>query len=172
MSWQKSFATAALLSAPCCVGQTTPNTANDKSATQKLDFSIAVESSTHPLRLDSPMTVTLTVTNISGKDISWEWLRGHQNAAFLAFQFLLMKEGHEAETTFFHRVVSGRQRPDDPPEVVSGSFFPVTYPPGKMFTIAIDLKRLYEIKEPVTTRWTSVVTMNGIRPQFAPILWL
>jgi hypothetical protein len=86
------------------------------------------------------------VTNVSGKEIWFQWDR-YKDATYKAFTFLLTKGGHEVETTFFHRKVSNRQRAGDPQEVASGSLFPVTYPPGKMFTVTIDLKQLYEIKE-------------------------
>jgi hypothetical protein len=52
------------------------------------------------------------------------------------------------ETTFFYRKITGRQRPDDPEEVWAGSYFPVLHPPGLIYQMTIDLKRLYEIKEP------------------------
>jgi len=97
--------------------------------------------------LESPITVNITVTNASAKEIWWQWDR-HKDAAYKAFTFLLTKGDHEVETTFLHRKITGRQRADDPVEVASGSLFPVTYPPGKMFSVTIDLKRLYEIKEP------------------------
>jgi hypothetical protein len=137
----------AMFFAQSCLGQTSPKTAGPSPQSSSPGFAIAVDGPTPPVRLESPITVNVTVTNVSGKEIWWEWYRA-TDAGYKAFAFLLTKGGHEVETTFFHRKVSNRQRADDPVEVLSGSLFPVTYPPGKMFTVTIDLKRLYEIKEP------------------------
>jgi hypothetical protein len=133
--------------AQSCLGQTSPKTAGPSPQSSGPAFVIAVDVPIPPVRLESPITVNITVTNVSGKEIWWQWDR-YKDAAYKAFAFLLTKGGHEVETTFFYRKVSNRQRADDPQEVASGSLFPVAYPPGKMFTVTIDLKRLYEIKEP------------------------
>lgn len=136
----------AMLFGQSCLGQTSLTTASPTPPTSSPQFVIAVNGPPSPVHLDSPININITVTNISGKEIWWQWDR-YKEAVYKAFRFLLTKGGHEVETTFFHRKVTNRQRADDPPEVASGSLFPVSYPPGKMFTVTIDLKRLYEIKE-------------------------
>ncbi len=100
-----------------------------------------------PMRLGSPINVTVTVDNITGKDIYLASERG-VNGSFVDYRFLLTKDGREVPTTFFHRKITGRQRPDDPSEVYSGSSILLSHPPGRMFTMIIDLTRLYEITEP------------------------
>jgi hypothetical protein len=100
-----------------------------------------------PHQVGVPILVTVTVTNISGTDAAWPSERG-QNGAYKEFGYLLTKDGREVETTFFHRRITGRQRPDDPLEVESGSTILLLHPPGVMFRFKIDLKRLYEIQEP------------------------
>jgi hypothetical protein len=150
-----------MLFAQSCLGQTSPKTAGPSPQSSIPGFAIAVDGPTPPVRLDSPIKVNITVTNDNGKEIWWQWYRA-KDAEYKAFTFLLTKGGHEVETTFFHRKVSNRQRADDPQEVASGSLFPVTYPPGKMFTVTIDLKRLYEIKEPgVYTLYVSRLDENS-----------
>ena len=87
------------------------------------------------------------MTNISGKEIYMESNRS-QDAKYTDFTYLLAKDGREVETTLFHTKISGRNRPDDPPEVWNGSSIVLPHPPGTIFVMPIDLKRLYEIKEP------------------------
>jgi hypothetical protein len=111
-------------------------------------FSLVADASASPSRLRGPITIDVTVTNVSAKEIYWTFDRG-KNATYKVFSVLLMKDGKEVETTFFHRKLTGRQRPDDPVEVENGSSMPFgPYPPGKMFVLRIDLNRLYEITEP------------------------
>jgi hypothetical protein len=121
--------------------------ATEKPAKQNPVFSIAVAAPDGPIKLDLPILVTVTVTNISGKDAAWPSERG-QDGKFKDFRYLLMKDGREVETTVFHRRITGRQRPDDPQEVETGSTILLLHPAGVMFIFKIDLKRLYEIKEP------------------------
>ena len=64
------------------------------------------------------------------------------------FTYLLVKDGREVETTFFHRKISGRNRSDGRPEVWTGSSILRPRPPGTIFVMPIDLNRLYEIKQP------------------------
>jgi hypothetical protein len=59
-----------------------------------------------------------------------------------------VKDSREVETTFFHRKITGRNRPDDPDEVWAGSFIVLPHPPGLIYQMQVDLRRLYEIKEP------------------------
>lgn len=144
MQWSKLFTIVALLSAPICFGQVAPNTANEKPASPS--FSITVDPPTAPIHLGKSVDVTVTVTNISGKEIYWSSDRG-TNSVYKAFAILLMKDGREAETTVFHRRITGRQRVDDPPGIEDESSVSLPHPPGKMFVMTIDLTRLYEIKE-------------------------
>jgi hypothetical protein len=137
----------AMFFAQLCLGQTSPKTASPSPQSSIPGFAIAVDGPTPPIHLDSPIKINITGTNVSGKEIWWQWDR-YKDATYKAFTFLLTRGDHEVETTFFHRKITGRQRADDPVEVASGSLFPVIYPPGKMFTVTIDLKQLYEIKEP------------------------
>jgi len=156
-----SFLGAALFLAELSLGQTSPKTAGPSPQSPSPAFVIALDGPAPPVHLDSPINVNITVTNVSGKAIWWEWDR-HQDAGYKAFAFLLTKGNQEMETTFLHRKLSGRNRADDPVEVETGSPFPVSYPPGKMFTITIDLKRLYEIKEPgVYTLYVSRLDENS-----------
>jgi hypothetical protein len=101
-------------------------------------FSITVDPPAAPIRLGSPINVTVTVTNISGKEIYMESYRS-QNAKYMDFTYLLVKDGREVETTFFHRKISGRNRSDDPPEVWTGSSILRPRPPGTIFVMPIDL---------------------------------
>jgi hypothetical protein len=98
------------------------------------------------IELDSPILITVTVTNISGKEAAWASERG-ADGKYTDFRYLLTKDGREVETTLFHRVITGRQRPDDPAKVWTGSTILLAHPPGVMFKFKIDLTRLYEIKE-------------------------
>jgi hypothetical protein len=147
MKWSRYVALAILLSGASCFGLSAPKTQEDKTAILNPPFSISVDFPNTPVRLRSPITVNITLTNVSNKEI-WLQLWRDKNATYKAFSIMLMKDGREVETTFFHRKITGKQRPDDPPEVESGSLFPVVFPPGKMFVAAIDLKQLYEITEP------------------------
>jgi hypothetical protein len=117
----------AMFFAQFCLGQTSPNPAGPRPQSSSPVFVIAVDSPTPPVRLDSPIKVNITVTNVSGKEIWWQWDR-YKDATYKAFTFLLTKEGHEVETTFFHRKVSNRQRADDPQEVRLEAYFRLPIP--------------------------------------------
>jgi hypothetical protein len=147
MKRSKLFAMVVLLFGPCCFGQVSPNTPNEKPPSLNREFSITVDPPAAPIGLGSPINVTVTVTNISSKEIYWSSDRG-KDTVYKAFVVLLVKDGREVETTFFHRKITGRQRPDDPLETDDGSSISLRHPPGKMFVMTIDLTRLYEIKEP------------------------
>jgi hypothetical protein len=146
MRWTKSFAMVAVLSGLSCFGQTPSNTEGTKLISPAPSFSIAVVPP-DDIRLGSPINVIVTVTNVSGKEIYIQSDRG-KDSAYKGFFYALTRDGREVETTFFHRKITGRQRPDDPPEVLHGSSIVLPHPPGKMFTFTIDLTRLYEITEP------------------------
>jgi len=143
MRWVSMFTMVVLLSGPCCRAQMTKNTANEKLP----GFAIKVAAPSDPIQLKAPIMVTVTVTNISGQDFYWDSDKG-PNRSYKEYGYLLTKDGREIETTFFHRKLTGKQRADDPQEVESGSSILIQHPPGVMFVFKIDLKRLYEIKEP------------------------
>lgn len=148
MKWSKLFAMVVLFSGPHCFGQTSPNAPTEKLPMVDPGYSIAVAPPNGPVRLGSPINVIVTVTNTSGKELYMASDRG-KDGTYKDFVVLLMRHGREVETTVFHRRIRGRQRPDDPPEVESfGSSILLPHPPGKMFVMTIDLKRLYEITEP------------------------
>jgi hypothetical protein len=146
MNWNKFFATVVLLSGPCCFAQA-PMAETENPAKRNPLFSIAVTPPDDPIKLGSPIPVTVTVTNISGKDAAWPSERG-LNTPYKVCRYLLMKDGHEVEMTVFHRKITGRQRPDDPQEVETGSTISLPVPPGVIFKFTIDMKRLYEIRGP------------------------
>lgn len=146
MKWINSFTMAIFLFGPCCFAQTPPNAVNDKSATLKPEFSIVVTPPAGPIKLGVPVNVSVTVTNVSGKEIYW--MAESPDTAYRALNILLKKEGRKVETTAFHRKITGTQRRDDPADVELGNATVSPIPPGKSFTLSIDLTRLYEITEP------------------------
>src|SRR5882672_3492270 len=100
MKRDKFLALVLLLSGPNCFSQTPPAaTAKPK---QNPVFSIAVAPPDDPIKLDSPILITVTVTNISGREAYWASDRG-ADGGYTDFRYLLMKDGHEVETTLFHR---------------------------------------------------------------------
>jgi hypothetical protein len=112
-------------------------------------FSIKVAPPSAPIRLGQPATILVTVTNISDKAIYLDSTRTTSDVGmYRDFQYLLTRNGQEVETTFFNRKLTGRQRPDDPQEVWAGSTILLPHPPGKIWDMKIDLKRLYEITQP------------------------
>jgi hypothetical protein len=147
MRWVSLFSIVVLLPGRCCQAQMPPNTVTEKPASSSPGFTINVAPPSDRIQLKAPIMVTVTVTNISGQDFDWASDRG-PNGPYKEFGYLLTKDGREIETTFFHRKLTGRQRADDPQEVESGSSILIPHPPGVMFVFKIDLKRLYEIKEP------------------------
>ena len=141
------ISTMVLLTASCCFAQHSPNRAGEQHSSTTPEFSITVTSPEESVKLTSAINFTVTVTNTTDHEIYWAHERS-KDGPYTAFRFVLTKSGHEVETTFFHRVITGRQRPDDPLEVYSGSSILLPYKPGKMFAMTLDLKRLYEVKEP------------------------
>ena len=113
-------------------------------------YTISVAVPPGPFRLGAPIDVTITAVNVSGKDLYWDSATGvNSELPYKLFRVLLTKDGREVETTVFHRRIIGRRRPGDPPpEVESSGTILLPRPPGKLFDITINLKRLYEITEP------------------------
>ena len=145
MKWTTSLAMIALLIGTRCFAQT--QTGPPAQGPVRPGYSIAVTGPAGPVKLSAPIGVVVTVTNITDGDIYWNSDIG-KDSAYRAFKFFLTKNGREVATTFFHRKISGRQKPGDPHEVAGGSSITLAHPPGKMFEIPIDLERLYEITEP------------------------
>ena len=143
------FVIAVLISGQFSFAQTSPDSATKQAPPISSEVSITVDPPPSPIRLASLINVKVTVTNITDKEIYLETVRSPNGmAAYMDFAYLLMKDGREVETTFFHRKITGRQRPDDPDGVWAGSFIVLPHPPGLIYQMTIDLKRLYEIKEP------------------------
>jgi hypothetical protein len=145
------LATVLMLSGICRFGlaQTSPVVGNGTSVSAAPGYTITLTEPTNPFSLDLPILVTMTIKNITGGDIFWRAFRGtDKDSWYPDFRYLLKKDGKEAETTFFHRKISGRQRSGDPAEVSSGSTILLPKPPGTMFVITVDLKHLYQITEP------------------------
>jgi hypothetical protein len=109
MKWISSFTMIIALLGPSCFGQTPPNAVNGNSATLKPEFSIVVTPPAGPIKLGVPVNVSVTVTNVSGKEIYWT--AESPDTAYRAFNILLKKEGQKVETTVFHRKITGTQRP-------------------------------------------------------------
>ena len=138
------------ISVICCFGQaqTSPAVSNQNAASSASGYTITLAHPSKPFHLDSSMQATMTITNITDGDVFWRAIRSaEKDSWYSGFHFELKKDGKEAETTFFHRKASGRQRPDDPAEVWSGSTILLPKPPGIMFVMTIDLKHLYQITE-------------------------
>lgn len=110
-------------------------------------FSIVIGSPTAAIRITKPIEVTITVTNDTSHAIYWSSFVG-KDSQYAAFHYDLELNGHEVETTFFHRKMSGKNRPGDPHEVFGGSFVLLPHPPGRMFEMRINLRRLYSITKP------------------------
>jgi hypothetical protein len=146
MGWTKASVVLVPLLGLCCFGQTSSNAAANRSTTVDPGYSIMVAPPADPIRLGSPINVTVTVKNISEREIYWR--SEFSDTAYRAFSVLLMKNGSEVETTSFGRKVRGQQRPGDPPDVEGGGSILSSVAPGKSFSLTLDLKRLYEITEP------------------------
>lgn len=149
MRWNSWFALAALLNGISCLGQAASPAQTDQPISQAPGYTLTLDQPTVDLHLGAPIEVTLTVKNITDHDIFWSarWEIG-KDGAYKGFRYRLMKDGKEADTTFFHRYISGRQRPGDPNEVDSGSSILLPKPPGIIFVMTLDLGRLYKITEP------------------------
>jgi hypothetical protein len=132
----------------CCYAQTSPSTETGKQVSSEPVFSITVDPPTGPVHLGSPINVTITLINISGKEIYLSFDRG-RNSGYKAFKILLTRDNREIETTLLNRKLTGRLRPDDPlDDDLFGSSILLTYPPGKMLVMMLDMTQLYDIKSP------------------------
>jgi hypothetical protein len=127
-----------------CYAQTVTSA---KAISQKPVFSITLAAPAEPIHLGTPINLTVTINNVTTKEIYWEADRG-KNSVYKAVNISLVKGGHEPETTLLNRRIHGKQRADDPVDAGSGSSIVLSYPPGKMFTMTIDVTKLYQITEP------------------------
>src|SRR5262245_55101678 len=109
-------------------------------------LSITLSPPAGPITLAAPIEIVITVKNTGDKSLSW--MAEFWHTEYTAFHVLLTKDGHEPETTVFHRVLRGTRRPDDPPVRSRGSKIVSLIEPGKSFELTIDLQRLYQITEP------------------------
>jgi len=136
-----------LLIASTCGAQTNPVRSTEP--TSKPGFSIRVVLPVAPFKIGEPAVVTVIVKNNTNHNILWNSLLStSKDAPYLCCQFLLELNGKEVETTYFHRYITGRQKPGDPVKVLSGSYILLPKPPGPMFRMKIDLARLYKITAP------------------------
>ncbi len=147
MTRTKQIVVAVLLFGSCCFGQSSPNATTQKPTSSSPAFSLAVDPPAGPIRLGSPVNVTATLTNITTGDINLSSDKSG-NGMYTDFTYSLTKDGHEAETTYFDRKITGRQRADDLQEVGAGSSILLPHQPGKVFVWTIDIKKLYQITEP------------------------
>jgi hypothetical protein len=133
----------------CCYAQSSPNTNTEKPASSEPVFSITVDPPPGPIHVGSPINVTVTLTNISGKEIYLAFDRG-RNSGYKAFKFLLTKDNREAETTLLNRKLTDRLRPDDPVDFdnLTGSSILLPYAAGKALVMTLDLTQVYDVKEP------------------------
>jgi hypothetical protein len=109
-------------------------------------YTIRVSPASDVFRLGSPINVTITVKNVSDKEIYWR--AEANNTAYKAFDILLTRNGREVDTTPFHRKVKGKQVPEDPRGAESGSSIVSPIEPGKSFSFTIDVTILYKITTP------------------------
>lgn len=154
MKWTKIVGALGLLVGSCCLAPTQAKAAAQSPSDPASAFSIVLNGPASPVPLNWPVRVTWTVTNTSDGDVHWAFPKStSKDAGYLLFSYLLEKDGHEVEATFFNRKLTGRVRPSDPPLSSSDlkrDTILLPHSPGKMFDMAIDLKRLYEITEPGT----------------------
>jgi hypothetical protein len=138
----------AVLLVPSCFGQTPAN--QPAQATPKTDpgYTIIVVPPSEPFQLKSSMNIGIQVT-VGEKEIYWRSELG--DTGYRAFKFSLMKDGHEIETSLFHRRISNTVRPSDPQlDPGGGDSIVFVFEPGKSITFTVDLTKLYEITEPGT----------------------
>lgn len=155
MKWTKIVGALGLLVGFCCLAAfASPAGASQPSSHSAARFSIVLTGPSAPVPLNWPVNVKWSVTNTTSHAIGWQVLLStSKDAGYRGFGYLLEKDGHEVATTFFNRRISGRVRPDDPPlssADLRGDTVLVPRPPGKIFEMGIDLKRLYKITEPGT----------------------
>lgn len=109
-------------------------------------FSITTVPPSGSFHVGKPIEVQVTVKNTSGKEIYWTYHRS--DTGYKAVHVRLTQNGHEVETTFFHRKIPGRPRPDDPQTSFGGSTIELPLAADASFTWTLDLTKLYKIQSP------------------------
>ena len=97
MKWDRIFAMIVLLYGPCCYAQTTPSIPSPKQSSLSPAFSIELAPPAEPIHFGSPIDISVTVTNISDKGMTWDVDRG-KNSVYKTFVVALRKDGREVET--------------------------------------------------------------------------
>jgi len=94
----------------------------------------------------APIIVTITLTNNSKGDIVWQSER--PDPAYRNFWFELKTgAGADVPTTVYHRKIRGKQLPEDPTDVDSGSSMFATLSPGQSVNFTVDVRRLYKVEQ-------------------------
>ena len=145
MKWIKMFGMLGLIAACFCVAHTA-SLPSSQSPSLQSGLSITLSPPADPITLAAPIEIVITVKNTGDKAL-WRTTE-FGDTEYTAFHVLLTKEGHEPETTVFHRLHRGTLRPDDPPVISPESGIFSYFEPGKSFELTIDLQRLYKITEP------------------------
>src|SRR5215467_8686122 len=111
MKWINMFGMLGLIAACFCVVHTA-SLPSSQSPSSQSGLSITLSPPADPITLAAPIKIVITVKNTSNQDLLWTAEFGHTE--YKAFHVLLTKDGHEPETTLFHRMLRGTRRPDDP----------------------------------------------------------
>jgi hypothetical protein len=131
----------------CGFGQQDSKSSANAALQSNEEYSISLSAPSTTIHVGDPTAVTLTITNITNHGIYWRSGRG-EDSPYTAFSYLLLRDGKEVEATTFHRRISGRQNVNDPEQVENGSSIVLAHPPGIMFVMKIDLKKLYHLSAP------------------------
>jgi hypothetical protein len=140
------------------------------SAKEAHALSLTATASKDKFAIGDPMLVTVTLTNTSDKDVVWQSER--PDSAYRNFLFSLKTDDNpDLPSTAYHRRIRGKQLPDDPIHVDSGSWAFATLSPGQSVQFAVDLKRIFEFKNPGTFKLvvTRVDELNKITIHSKPI---
>jgi len=113
-------------------------------------LAISLSTGTDQLKVDAPIPVVVTLTNISNSPVRLRLL-GLPEGSYrrLRWRFTLSTtDGHEIPKTPFHRAISGEHRPGDPAIDVDPDFLNYTLKPGMSDHTTIDVKKLFDITQP------------------------
>ncbi len=108
------------------------------------DFSLTLSVSQPTVKAGGPIVVQVTVRNISDHLIGVEEDRTSTQENNYRVT-VLGKEGNEAATTAFHRMLRGKPSHGDPEIVINTSELLVPLDPGKTLIDPIDLARMYSL---------------------------
>ncbi len=120
---------------PAATGQNSLSTAH---------FSLSVAAA-GPLKLGSPLLVNVTLTNTTPNSIPL-----FSGPEYHLFRVSVTLSGSELHRTAMHRWLRGQPDPDDPPQSDTGTKVPFDFPPGKSYTVSMDLSKLYDFPKPGT----------------------